>query len=457
MIEAKQKGMYVLVVDDEPAILQLMQTILENLGYQVTLCEGGKKAIDLMKTTRPHFDMAFIDVVMPEIDGVETCKFLKEIQPTINIVMMTGYAVEEKIQECMRYGIIDYLYKPFNIDQIENIIESKILKREILKSEIPFSLPVIPKPRVQAAVGKEAWGSHVLIVDDEHDICALLQEGLKRNLPGIHTHLAYNGESALEKLKEGPIHVLLVDIKMPSMTGIQLLKEVKKIDTEKEVILITGYADLDTAIEAVSLGAYDYIQKPFKSIARVTNTVKHACERYHLRQEEKRLMMTLQNRVHELDVLYDVSHLSTYMFSEQRMMSEISKALKKIVQYHDMANLLITSHGRRDLVTQIGSPVSEAFVRQGREKLLNAYNKLTNSNLKIKDLNIYVDVNREVQGDIKREVHSSFNIPLTDKKSVIGTLNISNHKEDAFTETEIKLFYTLANTLAAVLRTKPLS
>ncbi|MCX5862076.1 MAG: response regulator [Desulfomonile sp.] len=101
----------------------------------------------------------------------------------------------------------------------------------------------------------------VLIVDDEErfrtTMCKLL------SIRGLEASTAGSGHEALEKIKQSSYDVLILDIKMPGMGGLEVLSEAKKIDPLVEVIIMTGYASVDTAREIMKLGAYDYLLKPY--------------------------------------------------------------------------------------------------------------------------------------------------------------------------------------------------
>ncbi|MBW2636947.1 MAG: response regulator [Deltaproteobacteria bacterium] len=119
----------ILVVDDELMIRHLFQRMFSR-EYQVSVAESGKEAIEMLK--KETFDVVFIDVVMPGMDGVETLNALKDIKPDIVAIMMTGFAVENKIQTAMKLGAFDYIYKPFEESEIQAIFK-KLEKREHLK------------------------------------------------------------------------------------------------------------------------------------------------------------------------------------------------------------------------------------------------------------------------------------------------------------------------------------
>lgn len=100
----------------------------------------------------------------------------------------------------------------------------------------------------------------ILVVDDEISICNLLRKFL--DLKGYEVYTALDGPAAIAKVKEFRPHIVLLDIMMPGMGGIQVLKEIKKVDPRAGVIMVTGVGDNELGRRALELGAYDYITKP---------------------------------------------------------------------------------------------------------------------------------------------------------------------------------------------------
>jgi len=100
----------------------------------------------------------------------------------------------------------------------------------------------------------------VLIVDDEEIVCS----SYVRSLAGAHcnVHVAWNGEEALYALQQQRFDLVLLDLRMPGMDGMAVLKTIKQAWPETQVVIITGYPNIDTAKEAVRLGAYGYLAKP---------------------------------------------------------------------------------------------------------------------------------------------------------------------------------------------------
>ncbi len=107
--------------------------------------------------------------------------------------------------------------------------------------------------------------SKILIVDDEELIVRLLSVSLRSD--GYQTVSAFNGDEGLEVFKAESPDIVVTDLKMPGMDGLELLKKIKEIDPEKEVIIVTGHGDIDSTIKALQLGASDFINKPVRDEA----------------------------------------------------------------------------------------------------------------------------------------------------------------------------------------------
>ena len=119
----------------------------------------------------------------------------------------------------------------------------------------------------------------VLIVDDEEVMREILQTLLERE--GCRVSVAVNGEDGLALARAQPFDVAVVDVMMPGLDGISTLDELKKIDEDLPVILITAFASLKNAIVAMKRGAFDYVTKPFKN-DEVLVVVRNAAQRRRL-------------------------------------------------------------------------------------------------------------------------------------------------------------------------------
>jgi len=124
----------------------------------------------------------------------------------------------------------------------------------------------------------------ILIIDDEAELCQSLSEMLKEEEEGYKLSIANNGEKGLAKIKEEVLDLVLLDIKMPEMDGIETLKRIRAIDKDILVIMLTAYQTVETAVKAMKLGAYDYISKPF-NYEELKIIIKRALQTRDLSQE----------------------------------------------------------------------------------------------------------------------------------------------------------------------------
>jgi DNA-binding NtrC family response regulator len=142
--------------------------------------------------------------------------------------------------------------------------------------------------------------ARVLVVDDE----AIALKNLERVLAkeGYEVTTAASGQAALRHLREGAFAAVLTDLKMEKVDGMQVLRRSKEIDPDAEVILITGYAAVETAIEAMRHGAYHYLAKPFK-LDEVRKVVREAVEKVGLKKENRRLRESIESMKDRVDIV----------------------------------------------------------------------------------------------------------------------------------------------------------
>lgn len=114
----------ILVVDDDKALCQTLSEILEDEGYNVVSAQDAHEAI--AKVKKDGFAIIFMDIVLPDINGVEAYKAIKKLSPSTVTVMMTGYSVENLVKEAINEGAYSCLYKPFEMDEILNVTKKII-------------------------------------------------------------------------------------------------------------------------------------------------------------------------------------------------------------------------------------------------------------------------------------------------------------------------------------------
>lgn len=116
--------MDILVVDDDRETLDLIRTFLETNGHSVATAASAREAFDHLDQKKPHFIL--LDVRLPDQDGIEVLKSIKEKRPDLPVVMMTGFKEAEMVVEAFRRGAMDCLLKPFNFEYLKNHILARI-------------------------------------------------------------------------------------------------------------------------------------------------------------------------------------------------------------------------------------------------------------------------------------------------------------------------------------------
>lgn len=139
--------------------------------------------------------------------------------------------------------------------------------------------------------------AHILVVDDEGAIRYSVSKTLQR--VGYEVSEAASGEEALEVMRNDHFDVILTDIRMPGLTGVELLKKIKEASPDAIVILMTGYASLGTAVEALRLGAHDYLIKPSSS-QDIRQSVAQGIDRSRNLKRRRALLEAIRNNVSEL-------------------------------------------------------------------------------------------------------------------------------------------------------------
>ncbi len=222
----------ILIVDDEYGITATLSDILEVYGYNVEIANDGYKAIEVVKES--FFDIIFMDIKMPGINGTETFKEIKKISPKTVVMMMTAFAVDDLISEALKEGAYGVIYKPLDFEKVLDFLE------------------------------KFENGGLILMVDDDPNTCISLLDILEEK--GYLVSKATSGVDAIERLKEKDYEVVFIDFKMPVMNGLETYLELKKIKEDVKVIMMTGFRhEVEDLIEnARKYDVYSILYKPIE-------------------------------------------------------------------------------------------------------------------------------------------------------------------------------------------------
>ena len=150
--------------------------------------------------------------------------------------------------------------------------------------------------------------SKILVIEDESAIRRVLVKILSEENDTYHVDEAEDGLSGIEKIRNNDFDLVLCDIKMPKMDGVEVLEALKKVKPEIPIIMISGHGDLDTAVNTMRLGAFDYISKP-PDLNRLLNTVRNALDRKELVVENKLLKKKVSKKYEMIGESPAISHI----------------------------------------------------------------------------------------------------------------------------------------------------
>ena len=219
----------VLIVDDEKDLAYVLNDILKLEGHQATSVLDGYKAIEKIKKT--HYDLVLMDIRLPGINGVETFIQIKVIDPEIKVVMMTGFSVEDLIEKALKEGAIAYLHKPFDVQKVIELIQKVI--SEDKKVILIANGDSRTREEVKAALTK--------------DYCV---------------YTAKDIHEAIVKLQDKCCQCILLNLQLPGINGLSILKQAKEANPDVVVIVMTEYDLPEMVRKAKELSAYAVIQKP---------------------------------------------------------------------------------------------------------------------------------------------------------------------------------------------------
>lgn len=177
----------------------------------------------------------------------------------------------------------------------------------------------------------EEFIGKVLIADDDHDFRQLLVRRAKKM--GLLVTEAEDGDQALDAIEGDNFDVLVVDLYMPGRTGLEVIRDAQKANKDAEAIILTGSATLETAIQALRAGVYDYLTKPLESLTVFEITLSRALERRHLIKENERLFNEIQ-RLAMTDQL-------TGLYNRRKLMDNLEMEVQRVQRYSRSLSLIM--------------------------------------------------------------------------------------------------------------------
>jgi CheY-like chemotaxis protein len=237
----------VLVIDDDVTFAKTTVDILLESGINSSYVENGQLGIETLK--KQFHDVVLLDMKMPVMNGLETYRVIKKVSPKTMVVMITAYRMEEMIRASLKEGAYAVLNKPLDMHHIFSMIERS-----------------------------QKGGAYIAVVDDDPNTCKTFKDNLEEK--GFSVVTATDGDEAIRLAKERPQDVIFIDVKLPPINGVETFLEIKKINPNSKVVIMTAYGkEMDDLLEqAKQKGSYACLHKPIdmeKLLSMIDEIVSH--------------------------------------------------------------------------------------------------------------------------------------------------------------------------------------
>lgn len=310
----------------------------------------------------------------------------------------------------------------------------------------------------------------ILLAEDNDTIRKLLTKLLDSN--GYDVHSVDNGSDARKKLIGESFDMVLSDILMPGVDGIELLKEVKTNFGDIPVVLITGNQSLENAKEAIHWGAFDYITKPFNDLSIVLHSVYRAVSKSILQKEKENLIseldrknLHLKNVVRELDrknarldlLVYDLEwamNLSHIMTSELKVEDMISRLTKGIYEIFDVCSWGVLYCSSKSPIIKFfrTMEIADSTRESLREKAVLDFNRISGMELKPEDVEMQAEDVHIARSGIDSGKAQFYATPLQIGDKALGILFIFSEIQTGFERSKLHTLSLIAGQLAAAIQ-----
>jgi len=293
----------------------------------------------------------------------------------------------------------------------------------------------------------------ILVVDDEIRMCESLHELLSG--AGYQVTAVQSAKEAINNIKTQPYDLVITDIKMPDFSGIDILIEVKKVDPETVVILMTGFASLESSLEAIRKGAFEYLLKPVEftqleiSVRRGLEKREAALGRKRLLEDLKIANHNLNTRLNEINALYEAGASLMQTTNLKGLLDKIVRLAAGVTDVEIGSLMLINPTGEYMTIKSfigLDSKIAES-VKLPIGESIAGYVAQNGSPLVVRDVE-----NDDRFKRINKERYSSASlmcVPLKISDRILGVINMANKRNgEIFTDHDLKLLTTFASQAA---------
>jgi DNA-binding response OmpR family regulator len=256
----------ILVIDDERMVCDLLRAVLSRYGHEVLTAFDGRNGLALFEQHRPRFTL--LDLRMPGMNGIEVLTRIRALDPRAAVIVLTGAGSVDLEDQARKMGVTDFLSKGLSLEILVGVME-RVLQQPVKPPESPSQ-----SADAQKAPSPSQETGSILVVDDEPQIRELLRNYLSTR--GYQVRVASDGQQALAMVDQKSPDIILLDVNMPGMNGIEVLKRLRATNYAGGVIFLTSSQDERLLQEGLELGSVDVLGKPV-DLERLGLTIQLGC------------------------------------------------------------------------------------------------------------------------------------------------------------------------------------
>ncbi len=407
----------VLYAEDDPADRELTLHHLHRSApnLQVRVTGTGRETLEAVRGE--VFDVILLDYRLPDVDGLQLLRDVVSSAPNVPVLMVTGSGDHDVAVAALKTGATDYLIKkPGHLDRLPSAI------REALG-------------RFQYELSRRAAGLRVLYAEHDPADIDLTLRHMATHGPHLQIETVGTGASTLQRLGTGRYDLLLLDYRLPGLNGLEVLQEMREQGIRVPVVMITGHGDEETAVQALKLGALDYVVKREGYLRQLPSTMESAITRQAL-ADEKEALLTLNGLAVKVASILELNELLHQVASAATTLLKVDHSLVSRLDDDGVTLVPAAWHGipdamasrlrfgaGQDVPGQVAVRQKVVGVRDIRQEEMGIYRKLA----------------------IRNGVGGVLGVPMLARGRLLGVLTVSVAGPRAFTPLEEALLKALAS------------